>query len=211
METFRTPKLVALTLACALALMACTATSPVSAPSTSASPTSPTTPVLVPTEQTQSTPSESDVQVQAAPVPLSADGIGNLVWDVASVADVRALLGPPETIEPFECAPEMIELSYGGLGVYLRGGTLYSWQADTRSAVTTRVSFPDGVTPGSPLSRVLALTGAGELRPMESGFDLYAMQVRHGDVKNATWYAVADQAPSSQIELIAAPNFLLCS
>lgn len=212
-----------LALAAGLLLAGCS-TSP-TAPASEAPSATPASQTVTPAETTgpsespteASGPATSDPGVTSQapasePVPLSADGVGDIAWDAPNAtAAIENLLGTPTSIDPF---PEMCgvagvdQLSYGGATINVQDDTLMSWTITQAEPVPSTISLPHDIGIGTPWSEVTALPGAQPATFLDN-YQVFQVEVDEG--AEATLFYWTDQnEPTSQVILVAGRYLLGC-
>ncbi|MDO8122019.1 hypothetical protein Q6346_11930 [Isoptericola sp. b490] len=148
----------------------------------------------------------------AEPVALSAHGVGDVAWDTPEATTaVEALLGPPDSIEPFpsQCGLADVEqLSYGGVTINVLSDALFSWTVTQAEPTPTGIALPHGIAIGSPWSAVTALPGAQPATTLEN-YQVAQVQVG-SEADSSLFYWAPSDVPDSRVVLVAARHILGC-
>lgn len=184
---------------------------PTVAPSETMSP-SPSPTVTAGSGTTSDSPGAATQTPTADPVPLSADGVGDLGWDTPdATAAVENLLGPPTSIDPFPetCGVSGVDqLSYGGATINVQDDTLFSWTITQAEPVPATIAVPHDIGIGSPWSEVTALPGA-EPAVFLDNYQVFQVEVAEGTDASLFYWSVKD-APTSPVILVAGRYLLGC-
>ena len=148
----------------------------------------------------------------AEPVPLSADGVGDIAWDTPNAtAAIENLLGAPTSMDPF---PEMCgvsgvdQLSYGGATINVQDDALLSWTITQAEPVPSTISLPHDIGIGTPWSEVTALPGARPATFLEN-YQVFQVEVDEG-TDASLFYWTDQDVPTSRVILVAGRYVLGC-